>query len=30
MVEAPTVQDCDRWCREISLEVEKALGGSLA
>jgi phosphoglucosamine mutase len=30
MVEAPTVQDCDRWCREISLEVEQALGGSLA
>ena len=30
MVEAPTVQDCDRWCREISREVEKALDGSLA
>jgi phosphoglucosamine mutase len=30
MVEAPTVQDCERWSREISLEVEKALGGSLA
>jgi phosphoglucosamine mutase len=30
MVEAPTVQDCERWCREISLAVERELGGSLA
>jgi phosphoglucosamine mutase len=30
MVEAPTVQDCDRWCREISVAVERELGGSLA
>jgi phosphoglucosamine mutase len=29
MVEAPTVQDCERWCREISSEVERELGGPL-
>ena len=27
MVEAPTVQSCDRWCREISIAVERELGG---
>lgn len=29
MVEAPTVQSCDRWSREISLAVEQELGGRL-
>jgi len=27
MVEAPTVQSCDRWCRDISIAVERELGG---
>ena len=29
MVEAPTVEDCDRWCREIVDRVERELGGPL-
>jgi phosphoglucosamine mutase len=29
MVEAPTVEDCDRWCQTIVQIVERELGGPL-
>jgi phosphoglucosamine mutase len=29
MVEAPTVEDCDRWCQTIVQVVERELGGPL-
>ena len=28
MVEAPTVDDCELWCRTIAEVVERELGGS--